>query len=61
MTRKNIFELVDDNYNPQKETEKIIDFLCEEKYFYDGADADCLTEALGSSCEVMFFVTNTKA
>ena len=29
--------------------------------YYDGADSDCITEALGSTCEVIFMVTNHKA
>ena len=27
--------------------------------FYDGTDADCVNAALGSECEVLFYITNT--
>ena len=28
--------------------------------FYDGTDDDCVNAALGSECEVLFYITNTE-
>lgn len=44
-----------------KDTAFAIDQITQIEFyiFYDGTDADCINAALGSSCEIIFSVTNT--